>query len=58
MICPHCGVGETKIIDTDKSPGWAVLRIRRCDDCRALSHTWEIPYSKVAPPEKPIWCRA
>lgn len=52
MRCPVCGSDESRIVDTDKSLGWAVLRIRRCLKCGTAYHTKETQYARVMPPEE------
>jgi len=42
MICPFCGFGETKVIDSrDTNDGKAVRRRRECEKCRIRFSTYE-----------------
>ncbi len=42
MICPFCGHGDTKVVDSrDTSDGRAIRRRRECEKCQARFSTYE-----------------
>lgn len=42
MICPYCGGGETKVVDSrDTNDGKAIRRRRECEKCQARFSTYE-----------------
>ena len=42
MICPFCGHGDTKVVDSrDTNDGKAIRRRRECEKCQARFSTYE-----------------
>jgi transcriptional repressor NrdR len=42
MICPFCGHGDTKVVDSrDTNDGRAIRRRRECEKCQARFSTYE-----------------
>jgi transcriptional repressor NrdR len=42
MICPFCGHGETRVVDSrDTNDGKAIRRRRECEKCQARFSTYE-----------------
>lgn len=42
MICPECGEGKAKVQDTRDIECGKVKRLRKCEKCGYMFHTYEI----------------